>query len=70
MKENRIGEACWYKCNGKARGGKLRMWGLEGNAAEGIMPIAVVEDDKTRGMVTPHVIDVSFASVPPWPIDH
>ena len=66
MNNNRIGDACWYRFNGKARGGKLRMWGQEGDE-DGIVPVAVVEDDTTRCPVSIHVNNVCFASVPPWP---
>ena len=44
------------------------MWAQEGNANDGIVPVAVIEDDKTRHVTTVHVVDISFAAIPPWPI--
>jgi len=70
MNENRIGAACWYKRNGKSRGGKLRMWAVEGSLDDGIAPVAVIEDEITLQVTTSHVTDVSFATIPPWPVDH
>jgi hypothetical protein len=69
MKENRIDSPCWYCHNKKARGGYVRMWAIEGNLEDGIDPCAVVEDDKTHHVTTVYVSYVSFAAVPPWPLD-
>ena len=69
MNKNRIGDACWYCHNQKARTGVLRMWAQEGNLSDGIAPVAVIEDAKTYHVTTVHVIDVSFASIPPWPVE-
>lgn len=66
--DNRIGYACWYRHDGKARRGHLRMWGMSFDERLG-QPVAVVEDDETQIPVEVDVDGVCFATAPPWPLN-
>ena len=63
---NRIGCPCWYRHNGEAKAGTLRMWSYCGDDDSG-GPVAVVEDAETLSVTTVDVDFISFASIPPWP---
>ena len=63
---NRIGCSCWYRLDGKARAGTLRIWSHYSDE-DGGWPVAVVEDMQTLSVTTVAVELVSFAAIPPWP---
>lgn len=63
---NRIGEACWYKHEGKWKGGKLRAWSVDYNDGCNVQfAAAVVEDDETLRCFVVYAERVSFAQEPP-----
>jgi hypothetical protein len=68
MGNNRIGEACWHKHEGKWKGGILRAWSMSYDVFEagpGNWAAAVVEDNHTMRCVVVYAGDISFATIPP-----
>lgn len=71
---NRIDESCWYKVIGPEvapntwRSGTLRAWSTdheEYDEGPGLIPVAVIEDDKTAMCHSVYVGNVCFTDSPP-----
>jgi hypothetical protein len=72
------GTACWYRkpCKGRTSPRELTGWiagqlvqfaqdHVEYETGPGMIPVAIIIDDKTRGVVVVAAENVTFAAVPP-----